>query len=311
MLPELNNTYTNRVLRLSSGRPGTPRAFTLVELLVVIGIIALLISILLPALNKARDSAKTVACLSNLRQVGVSLMLYASEHRGYSPPGSASTGNGFENWVTYLLASKATTQQIDRYANAAEESAKLSTWTSANHGIFRCPSDSNTAFEVIDWNGNARQINGTLWGSPTADPYSAAGAWIWRVNSRQQLQAIVDTSYGINGGYGFLIGWTSHEQYFFKNHVYWNYPGGTRDLRLRKLNDVRQPARFAMIYDGFYLLDGQVGRVNARHGNRRLTNVLCADGHAESVDRKEIPIGSFSLANLANYPSFRWRLDQP
>src|SRR5437763_12192283 len=61
------------------------KAFTLVELLVVIGIIALLISILLPALGKAREAARTVACASNARQVALAMRLFAQEHRGYRP----------------------------------------------------------------------------------------------------------------------------------------------------------------------------------------------------------------------------------
>ena len=59
------------------------RAFTLVELLVVIGIIALLIAILLPSLSKARKQAQTVQCLSQQRGMAQAALLHATEHRGY------------------------------------------------------------------------------------------------------------------------------------------------------------------------------------------------------------------------------------
>src|SRR5512146_1669264 len=62
------------------------RAFTLVELLVVIGIIALLVAILLPALNKARESANRVACSSNARQIYTALVMYATNEHGWLPP---------------------------------------------------------------------------------------------------------------------------------------------------------------------------------------------------------------------------------
>jgi prepilin-type processing-associated H-X9-DG protein len=102
----------------ASPKTGTVRrvsaAFTLVELLVVIGIIALLISILLPALNKARQSASMTACKANLKSIGQAVFIYAAANRGSLPIGqmdrivampdgtNATMVGGGTNWVLLL-----------------------------------------------------------------------------------------------------------------------------------------------------------------------------------------------------------------
>ena len=65
-----------------SSEAAEPRGFTLVELLIVIGIIALLVAILVPALNRAREMSRRTVCLSNMRQLTAAWLMYAGEHHG-------------------------------------------------------------------------------------------------------------------------------------------------------------------------------------------------------------------------------------
>ncbi len=78
-------------MKVSRNRGEHWRAFTLVELLVVIGIIAVLISILLPTMNKARESAKRTACLSNLRQIHQMFVMYSIAYKDQIPLGTLSS----------------------------------------------------------------------------------------------------------------------------------------------------------------------------------------------------------------------------
>ena len=86
----------------------TRKGFTLIELLVVIAIIALLISIVTPALNKTREAGRRTVCASHMHQVGLAIHMYAGENRGYVPVHDGELAPNDLYWTCYLYTGKIT-----------------------------------------------------------------------------------------------------------------------------------------------------------------------------------------------------------
>ena len=300
----------------------TRRAFTLVELLVVIGIIAVLIAILLPALQAARAQARSVQCLSNLRQIGTGFQLYAAQQGGWLMPAyvanNAVDAQGLESYATMLIGMKLVpspdTQLVGGVFTTVES-------TMFGKTIFWCP-------EGLDiQHANGTPVTGLNYPTTQTD---SRGAMFFRrtsvdnANGWLRTDITADTWYGFNANHpGTAANNTQalvvQAQGTAPMRIIKRQANGNVLGNLTKFGQFKKSSELVLLFDGLRWLDGRAQALNARHNKAQKVNLLMADGHAESLPVKSLPqVGQITVANwksgptssFSAWPSPKWRLDQ-
>jgi prepilin-type N-terminal cleavage/methylation domain-containing protein/prepilin-type processing-associated H-X9-DG protein len=291
-------------------------AFTLVELLVVIGIIALLISILLPSLNRARQAANQVYCLSQLKQIGTALHMYANTHKGSLPigywSGATDTNGGTgTDW----------TRLIDRYLSSSSnmmynEGGDISQ-------VFHDKDVPQPGYEaptfkpdrVLSYACHQRFFDFNPGTAPGPDDDSLRPYKLTKLSRASELTIVFDAqcvgnSWGdwAPGVYGsFATAW----QLGSTNASWWgalwiNYPPPTwwpgypgpnpgPNVDVWRRQDPPSPGVGWTVDNG-----NMEGQFRFRHMNNTIGNFLFADGHATGLRYKKFEMGGSELtwANL-------------
>jgi prepilin-type N-terminal cleavage/methylation domain-containing protein/prepilin-type processing-associated H-X9-DG protein len=268
------------------------RGFTLVELLVVIGIIAVLISILLPSLNKAREAAKRALCLSNLHQIGLGFQIYANANHGQVPLGCYGVTYQ-ETWVSWFAWSAPLKPHLYNLGYL------FATGACPNPKVFYCPSDNASPYganyqpyDPANWFTTPAISDALNGGGPTHNNVT-----VW-VGAGYQCRADLPDGTGVawsntaalNQSVGYITGVSAAN------------PTGTFDWvfdkSAPKLQDFKNGA---IVFDTVAHIDGLINN-NAyayllqRH--RDALNILFADGSAHTAPLSASNKGSGIYADL-------------
>jgi prepilin-type N-terminal cleavage/methylation domain-containing protein/prepilin-type processing-associated H-X9-DG protein len=265
--------------------------FTLVELLVVIGIIALLISILMPALNSARSQARLVQCQSNFKQIYNAVAIYANANQGLLP--FAATDNGGNPAIgkgTWGASGTNASIYFELAQQMGYSGVDNDIWESRVPEIFRC-TEFNVDDATIGWcpwvmrsmRFHPRAFPGTDQYRATAPGGSMVGEWPQRklasIKSSAEKIAMWDTSVSVNWNMTpvpssiQLDGWR-----WSWGHQYCEPPLAGWDAG--HLNENLSPGWGNREETGYFSSDGAV--IRFRHIKESTTVVAFFDGHVES-----------------------------
>lgn len=253
--------------------------FTLIELLVVVAIIALLISILLPSLGKARETARSAVCLSNLRQFELVSAIYSSDNAGYLFPCYYATGGGLDGYLWARTSSLLPKGIISQYMSNNDN--RNGRYPGSARTIWMCPS---RALDIPNnWPPNTYGSNQGVHTWLFLQSGSGATA-VWRdpvirvnqISRPAEVISMGDTAQcsgaGDNGSW-IMPSWKYDGPAYTPSATYANTYANT------KVSDENLKPNTDKTYDKYHL--------RYRHGdsgpNSGSVNLSFVDGHAESM----------------------------
>lgn len=302
----------------------TRSGFTLVELMVVVGIIALLIALLLPALRKARSAANTAACLSNLRQLMQASAMYTADNNGcmvpacyYDKAPTRGTNITHDTWSEILL--------YCGYLGNPPGVMNGPWWKVINVGVLRCPEGIDAPFFSASfsppWAPNPTSFTDGVGLYPHFEYY-------WLPYLPNSPTVFVANYYALNANYTEGANKADVDAYPTRQ-VPPILPNGQPDTSITaypKAGRVRKSSEVVFLFDGncdgqlyHMYINGNGYSASARHNLGRACNVAFCDGHAETLPcggRDNVFPGpgrpwTWTAANLtAAHPYPKWRLDQ-